>query len=111
MSGYRTRRSRPVNKLPTINENSEYNLGYNNITNAFLKKGKGSPVYRFIVAVAREDVATIHEALKDPSVQKFINENPHMSKKTIDILLRNMTPKKLSVKMRKTRRQRQRLRR
>jgi hypothetical protein len=99
-----------VNKLPTINENSEYNRGYNNITNAFLKKGKGSPVYRFIVAVAREDVATIHETLKDPSVQQFINENPHMSKKTINILLRDMTPKKLTVKMRKTRKAR-RLRR
>ena len=106
MSGRETRRSRPLNKLPTINENSEYNLGYNNITNAFLKKGKGSPVYRFIVAVAREDVATIHETLKDPSVQQFINENPHMSKKTIDILLRDMTPKKLTVKMRKTRKAR-----
>ena len=110
MSERGTRRSRPVNKLPTINENSEYNLGYNNITNAFLKKGKGSPIYHYLIAVAREDVATIHETLKDPSVQQFINENPHMSKKTIDILLRGMTPKKLTVKMRKTRRLR-RLRR
>jgi hypothetical protein len=106
MSGYRTRRSRPVNKLPVINENSEYNHGYNNITNAFLKKGKGSPVYRYLVAVAREDVKTINETLKDPRVQQFINENPHLSKKTIDILMRDMIPKKLTVKMRKTRKAR-----
>ena len=99
-----TRRSRPLNKLPAINENSEYNLGYNNITNVFVKKGKGSPVYRFIIAVAREDVATINETLKDPRVQKFMNENPHLMNKAIDILLRDARPKKLTVKTRKTRR-------
>jgi len=110
MSGYRTRRSRPLNKLPIINENSEYNHGYNNITNAFVKKGKGSPVYRFIIAVAKEDVATINETLKDPRVQKFMNENPHLMNKAIDILLRDTRPKKLTVKTRKARKTR-RLRR
>lgn len=106
MSGRGTRRSRPLNKLPIINENNEYNKGYNNITNAVIEKGKGDPVYRFIVAVAKEDVVTINQTLKYPSVQTFMNEHPHLMNKAIDILLRDARPKPLTIKMRKTRRQR-----
>ena len=113
MSGYRTRRSRPLNKLPTINENSEYNLGYNDITNAFVTKFNKAPpvnpfatVNRFAKALKEEDVPTLLTTLKDPTVKKLIDASPRIRNKIENLLTRNFAIKPLTIKMRKTRKQR-----
>jgi hypothetical protein len=115
MSGYRTRRSRPLNKLPAINENSEYNLGYNNITNAFITKfNKAAPVNpfatvnRFAKALKEEDVPTLLTTLEDPTVKKLIDASPRIRNKVENLIIRERLPKPLTVKMRKTRKARRR---
>ena len=114
MSGRGTRRkSRPLNKLPAINENSKYNHGYNNITNAFVKKfNKGPPVNpfamvnRFAKALKEEDVRTLLTTLEDPTVKRLMEASPKIRNKVQNLILREALPKPLTVKMRKTRRRR-----
>lgn len=115
MSGYRTRRSRPLNKLPTINENSKYNHGYNNITNAFVKKfNKAPPVNPFAMvnlfakALKEEDVRTLLTTLEDPTVKRLMESSPRIRNKVQNLILREALPKPLTVKMRKTRKTRRR---
>ena len=115
MSEEGTRRSRPLNKLPIINENSEYNRGYNNITNAFVTKFNKTPpvnpfatVNRFAKALKEEDVPTLLTTLEDPTVKKLIDASPRIRNKIENLLTRNLAPKPLTMKMRKTRRLRRR---
>ena len=115
MSGYRTRRSRPVNKLPVINENSEYNHGYNNITNAFIKKFSKDPpvnpfgmVNQFAKALKEEDVRTLLTTLEDPTVKRILESSPRIRNKVENLIIRERLPKPLTVKMRKTRKARRR---
>jgi hypothetical protein len=105
------RKSRPLNKLPTINENGEYNLGYNNITNAFIKKFNKAPpvnpfamVNRFAKALKEEDVRTLLTTLEDPTVKKILESSPRIRNKVENLIVREALPKPLTVKMRKTRR-------
>jgi hypothetical protein len=105
------RKSRPVNKLPAINENSKYNLGYNNITNAFIKKFSKSPpvnpfamVNRFAKALKEEDVRTLLTTLEDPTVKRLMESSPITRNKVQNLIIREALPKPLTVKMRKTRR-------
>ena len=115
MSGYRTRRSRPLNKLPAISENSEYNLGYNDITNAFVTKFNKAPpvnpfatVNRFAKALKEEDLPTLLTTLGDPTVIRLIQASSNIRNKVMNLLTRNLAPKPLTMKMRKTRRLRRR---
>ena len=111
------RKSRPLNKLPAINENSEYNQGYNNITNAFIKKFSKAPpvnpfamVNRFAKALKEEDVRTLLTTLEDPTVKRLMEASPRIRNKVENLIIREALPKPLTVKMRKTRKAR-RLRR
>jgi hypothetical protein len=111
------RKSRPLNKLPTINENSEYNHGYNNITNAFIKKFSKAPpvnpfamVNQFAKALKEEDVRKLLTTLEDPTVKRLMEASPRIRNKVQNLIIREALPKPLTVKMRKTRKTR-RLRR
>ena len=107
------RKSRPLNKLPTINENSKYNHGYNNITNAFVKKfNKAPPVNPFAMvnlfakALKEEDVRTLITTLEDPTVKRLMEASPRIRNKVQNLIIREALPKPLTVKMRKTRKAR-----
>ena len=109
------RKNRPLNKLPTINENSEYNHGYNNIPNAFIKKFSKAPpvnpfamVNQFAKALKEEDVRTLITTLEDPTVKRLMEASPRIRNKIENLLNRNFAIKPLTMKMRKTRKVRRR---
>ena len=116
MSGYRTRRkTKRLNKLPTINENSEYNKGYNNITRSVSKKyvervRVKTPMEVFMLAYKNEDIGTLASLISEPSVKRAMDASPKFRAAVSDTFRRGVAKMeaKLQAGTRKTRRLRRR---
>ena len=95
MNGRGTRRSRPLNKLPTINENRKYNRGYNNITRSVSKKyvervRVKTPIEVFMLAFKHENIGTLSSLISDPSVKKAMDASPKFRAAVSDVLRRGV---------------------
>jgi len=96
MSGRGTRRkTKRLNKLPTINENSEYNKGYNNITRSVSKKyvervRVKTPIEVFMLAYKNEDIGTLVSLMSEPSVKHAMDASPKFRAAVSDMLRRSV---------------------